>query len=154
MIYIFIAVGIFILDRRLKEYVNSRRLQGTKQEILNGKVILRNCHNDGRVLGRFPVKNEKIRESSAMVLGAVVWEFVHQCVTGACWLGKLGLAMVFGGGYNNYREREEKGFVTDYVSLGAKNPKIKKIAFNLSDLFIAGGTFLWLVSVLKPQRKK
>ena len=41
-----LAAGIFALDYKMK-IENSEWLQGSRQEILNGRLILRNCHNRG-----------------------------------------------------------------------------------------------------------
>lgn len=41
-----IASGIFLLDYKIKEYVDRTRLQGSQEEVLGGRLILRNCHNE------------------------------------------------------------------------------------------------------------
>ena len=154
MIFILLIAGIFLLDYMLKEHTDSSRLQGTRQEILGGRLILRNCHNEGTALGLFKLEKKQCVEASGFVLGGVLWEFVRQLCRGGSRVAKLGLSMVLGGGLSNYFDRRNKGYVTDYVSFGVKNRKIRNMVFNVSDFFILGGTLLWVISVILPHRKE
>ena len=52
MLSLSIAGGIFLLDHKIKEHVDSTRLQGSREEVLGGRVILRNCHNKKMVFGK------------------------------------------------------------------------------------------------------
>ena len=45
MLSLTIAGGIFLLDYKIKEHIDSTRLQGSKEEVLGGRLLLRNCHN-------------------------------------------------------------------------------------------------------------
>ena len=51
MLSLTIAGGIFLLDYKIKEHVDSTRLQGSKEEVLGGRLLLRNCHNKDKILG-------------------------------------------------------------------------------------------------------
>lgn len=62
--------------------------------------------------------------------------------------------MILGGGLNNYTERRRKGYVTDYASLNVENPKLKKVVFNISDLFIFTGALLWGGSEIFSEKEK
>ena len=64
------------------------------------------------------------------------------------------LDVISGGGLNNYTERRRKGYVTDYVSLNVENPKLKKVVFNISDLFIFTGALLWGGSEIFSEKEK
>ena len=87
------------------------------------------------------------------MLGGVIWEFLRQTVAGGRKTARLGLALVLGGGAGNYAERRRKGFVTDYVSLGVGNSKIRKWVFNFSDVCIVLGGLSWAGASLLPKRK-
>ena len=154
MIFVLLIAGIFLLDYMLKEHTDSSRLQGTKQEILGGRLILRNCHNEGAAFGMFKMEKKHCLEASAFVLGGAIWEFVRQLVHSGSRMGKLGLSMVLGGGLSNYFDRRNKGYVTDYVSFGVKNKKLRNMVFNISDFFILGGTVLWVISAILPRKKE
>ena len=153
MLSLTIAGGIFLLDYRIKEYIDSTRLQGSREEALGGRLILRNCHNKDMVLGRVKIGQKNCQELSAADLGCAAGEYWHLLLHGGSKLSKAGLAMIVGGGMSNYVDRRNKGYVTDYVSLNVKNKEIRKIAFNLSDVCIATGAALWAVGNLLPDKR-
>ena len=150
MFFILLIAGIFLLDYTLKEHTDSTRLKGTKQEILGGKLILRNCHNEGTAFGLYKAGKKECLTASAFALGGVTWEFVRHLISGGSRIAKLGLSFILGGGLSNYFDRHTKGYVTDYVSFGVKNPKIRNLVFNVSDFFILAGTVIWAVSSILP----
>ena len=105
---------------------------------------VRNCHNHGMMLGILKnIDKELLRNLASMVLGGAIWEYIRTSGEKGTRISKLGLSMILGGGLNNYTERRRKGYVTDYVSLNVENPKLKKVVFNVSDLFIFAGALLW-----------
>ena len=55
---------------------------------------------------------------------------------------KLGLALILGGGASNLCDRLTKGHVVDYFSFKSRFPRLQRIIFNLSDLFIFLGALL------------
>lgn len=148
-----VAGGIFLLDHKIKEDIDSTRLQGSQEEVFGGRLILRNCHNKDMAFGKVKIGRENCQELSAAGLGCVLGEYWHQAVHGSR-LGRIGLAMVLGGGMSNYVDRRTKGYVTDYISFNVKNKDIRKMVFNLSDFCIAAGTALWAVSNLPPDKKR
>lgn len=145
MIYLAIVLGIFILEYNLKSYTDSHRLQGTKDEYFNGKLILRNYHNSEGGFGIFKKNPQLGVKISGVVLVCVVWEFIKALFFGAAAIVKLGLSLVTGGGLSNYYDRITKGYVTDYFSFGVKNKKLRNTVFNLSDFFIFAGAVLFAV---------
>lgn len=150
MFFILLTAGIFLLDFTLKEHTDSTRLQGTKQEILGGKLILRNCHNEGTAFGLCKIGKKECLSASAFALGGVTWEFVRHLLHGGSRIAKLGLSFILGGGLSNYFDRHTKGYVTDYVSFGVKNRKVRNLVFNISDFFILTGTVIWAISAVLP----
>ncbi|MDD5804034.1 MAG: signal peptidase II [Clostridia bacterium] len=142
------------MDYKIKEYIDSTRLQGSREEVLGGKLIFRNCHNKDRILGKVKIGRQNCLELAAAGLGCVAGEYWHQLLHGGNKLSKAGLAMILGGGMSNYVDRRNKGYVTDYVSLNVKKKEIRKIAFNLSDACIAAGAVLWSVGNLIPNQKR
>ena len=116
-------------------------------------MILRNCHNKNMVFGKIKLDEESCRELSLAGLGCVLGEYWHELIRGRR-LGRMGLAMVLGGGMSNYMDRRNKGYVTDYISFNVKNKDMRRMVFNLSDFCIAAGTVLWAVSSLLPDKKR
>ena len=145
MVYLLIVLGIFALEYNLKNYTDSHRLQGAKEERFGGKLVLRNYHNSEGGFGIFKKNPQLGVKISGVVLVCVIWEFVKALFGGAAFLVKLGLSLVTGGGLSNYYDRVTKGYVTDYFSFGVKNKKLKNTVFNLSDFFIFIGAVLFVV---------
>ena len=154
MMEILLTGGIFLLDYKVKKRVNDSCIQGSRKELLGGKLILRNCHNEGTLFGILKPGEEKCREISALALGGVLAGYLHQVFRGGRKLSKTGLAMVLGGALSNYADRRKKGYVTDYVSFGVENKKIRNMVFNISDFCIIGGGVLWVISELLPEKKE
>ena len=149
-----IAGGIYLLDHKIKEYADSHFLQGSNKKVLKDRLILRNCHNKDKILGKVKIGRENCQELAAAGMGCVAGEYWHQLLHGGNKLSRAGLAMILGGGMSNYTDRRNKGYVTDYVSLNVKKKEIRKIVFNLSDVCIAAGTILWAAGNLFSYRKK
>ena len=120
MLSLTIAGGIFLLDYKIKEHIDSTRLQGSKEEVLGGRLLLRNCHNKDKILGKVKIGRENCQELAAAGMGCVAGEYWHQLLHGGNKLSRVGLAMILGGGMSNYTDRRNKGYVTDYVSLNVK----------------------------------
>ena len=57
---------------------------------------------------------------------------------------KLGTSLVLGGGLSNLYDRMKKGYVVDYFSI--RLGKLKKIVFNLGDIFIFLGAVILLLA--------
>lgn len=151
-----VILGIAGLDYCLKSYMEKNRKQGEQQEILGGKLILRNCHNKDsafRILKKlYQGENSPGTTLSAMILGGVIWEFFKLGSSGQNPLARTGTAMILGGGISNFYDRKKKGYVVDYVSFGVKNKKFRNIVFNISDFCIFIGTGLYLLSGLKEKK--
>ena len=129
MLSLTIAGGIFLLDYKIKEHIDSTRLQGSKEEVLGGRLLLRNCHNKDKILGKVKIGRENCQELAAAGMGCVAGEYWHQLLHGGNKLSRAGLAMILGGGMSNYTDRRNKGYVTDYVSLNVKKKEILQIMF-------------------------
>lgn len=142
MLWNLLTAGIFSTDYYIKKKINTSEKKN--QKCLGGRLIVRNCHNHGMMLGILKnIDKELLRNLASMVLGGAIWEYIRTSGEKGTRISKLGLSMILGGGLNNYTERRRKGYVTDYVSLNVENPKLKKVVFNVSDLFIFAGALLW-----------
>ena len=70
MLSLTIAGGIFLLDYKIKEHIDSTRLQGSKEEVLGGRLLLRNCHNKDKILGKVKIGRENCQELAAAGMGS------------------------------------------------------------------------------------
>ena len=155
MLWNLLTAGIFGTDYYIKKKINTLEEKNLKKKYLGGRLIVRNCHNHGMMLGILKnIDKELLRNLASMVLGGAIWEYIRTSGEKGTRISKLGLSMILGGGLNNYTERRRKGYVTDYVSLNVKKKEIRKIVFNLSDVCIVAGTILWAAGNLFSYRKK
>ena len=137
MLWNLLTAGIFGTDYYIKKKINTSEKKDLKEKCLGGRLIVRNCHNHGMMLGILKNKDKEfLRDLASMVLGGAIWEYIRTF------------------GLNNYTERRRKGYVTDYVSLNVENPKLKKVVFNISDLFIFTGALLWGGSEIFSEKEK
>ena len=155
MLWNLLTAGIFGADYYIKKKINASDRKDMKKEYLGGRLILRNCHNHGMMLGILKDKEKETgRDAATMVLGGLIWEYIRTRGKEGTPAGRLGLSMVLGGGVKKYTERRRKGYVTDYISLHTENKKLNRIVFNISDLFIFAGAALWGGSVIFSEREK
>ena len=75
MIFLCIGAGIFVLDYFVKRYVDRHYEQGTYQEVLKGKLILRKLHNPHGAFGLFKGR-EELGEG---ILLRWLWENPNPC---------------------------------------------------------------------------
>lgn len=98
-------------------------------------------------------KNHNAGFSFGVLKGSRAVELIPLCITSGiagAWAylmsvrghvtEKLALTLVLAGGVSNLFDRLTRGYVVDYFSIQWK--KLKKVVFNLGDIFIFAGSFL------------
>lgn len=141
MLYLGIIAGIFIVEFIIKTTVEKRAKWDSTKALLGGKILLKKHHNKGFMLN--------ILEKRQKVV-AIISLFLCLFLSGVVILSggkynkliKLGLSVILGGAYSNTYDRLFRKYVVDYVSLGVKNTKLRKVVFNLADFCIMIGTIL------------
>lgn len=148
MIYLVIALGIFIFEIVLKDYIEKNKSEEKEEKILNGQIIVTKYHNSGCFLNFLEDKKELVVTITGILFGMVLMLFVLVLPQRRKPLLKLALACLTGGAASNLYDRIRRGYVVDYFSFSF----LKKVVFNLSDLFIFFGSFLLLIiSVFKEK---
>jgi len=143
MIYILIVIAIVFAETKIKSYMEENMKLGENKEILNGKIVLRKYYNPGIILNYLENKKEMVKTVSSVFLGFLLLLFTILLPKKGNRLFKLGLALVLGGAISNVSDRMNKGHVVDYFSFNCKQfPKLRKIIFNLSDIFVFIGSAL------------
>ncbi len=145
MPYLLTGFLAYLADDGMKKLINAHHLPGEEKTYLNGRLKIRNCHNHDGAFGLFRGRNALGRQLSAGVLLGVFFELFYSIRADKNALIKLGMSLVAAGGTNNVLDRRQNGYVTDYISLGFGNQKVKDIVFNLSDFFILAGILSYLV---------
>ena len=124
-----------------------KELKGTK-----GKIWLYKNHTPGLsfgVLKECPKAMELVPLCITSAFGGA-WTYILG--KRGCFFEKLAATLVMAGGVSNLYDRMRRGHVVDYLCLRWK--ALKKVVFNLGDLFIlAGSVLLILVSVLRTLKE-
>ncbi len=148
MIFLILAVAIFISDYFIKDYIEKNKKLQDEETILNGKIIITKYHNKGAILNFLENKKEAVVSISGILFGLILMFFVILLPQRRKEVLKFAMACILGGAASNLYDRVKRGYVVDYFSFSF----LKKVIFNISDLFIFLGCFLVLaISVFKGE---
>lgn len=148
MIFLILAVAIFISDYFIKDYIEKNKKLQDEETILNGKIIITKYHNKGAILNFLENKKEAVVSISGILFGMILMFFVILLPQRRKEVLKFAMACILGGAASNLNDRVKRGYVVDYFSFSF----LKKVIFNISDLFIFLGCFLVLaISVFKGE---
>lgn len=146
MFFAGLTAALAALDLYLKKVIEDqedkdfpRELKGTK-----GKIMLYKNHNPGFSFGVLKDRPELVFAIPLMIASALAGIL--------CWLlprkgflvEKLAISMTLGGGISNLYDRLTRHYVVDYFSIQWK--QLKKVVFNLGDIFIFAGIGLLFLS--------
>ena len=144
MIYIIIVIAFVLAEHKMKDYIEKNRKLGEKEEILNGKIIIRKQYNRGAMLSFMEDKKELVKTVSGACLGLVVLLFMIALPKKGNRLYKFGLSLMLGGAISNVFDRFSRGYVIDYFTINYK--KLKSVIFNMADMAIFLGSLLIMLS--------
>lgn len=146
MIFIGLIVLLAALDLCIKNAIEEQEEGAFPKtlEWLGGRIVLYKNHNPGFSFGFLKNRPELVE---MIPLG--VASFVGGMLT--CLLQKKGqlahkmaFSLVLGGAISNLYDRLRRGYVVDYFS--PQIGKLKKVVFNLGDLFIFLGAAIWALA--------
>lgn len=149
MIYILMAIGIFLGDRSIKSYIEKNKELGEEESVCKDTIIITKCYNKGVFLNCFEKKTSIVIAISGVLIGILVATFAMLLPQRRKKLLKLGIALLTGGAFSNLADRIEKGYVVDYFSFHVKKEnvlqKINKVVFNIGDMAIFLGSILLVI---------
>lgn len=154
MIFIGIIGAVFLIDYFVKQQAEKELDDQEVREVANGNLKLRKLYNSGVAFGLFKGKDSITIVATAMTIGAMIASFFSIVFKSGKVCAKLGYALIIGGGLNNLYERVTKGYVTDYFSFNVKFEKLRRLVFNVSDMFILVGAFLVVLGKLFGSKEK
>lgn len=137
MFYILIAAGIFFGDDFIKKYIEENKEFGKDETICNGNIIINKHHNKGAMLNFMDKNPNAVLLVSGAFLGIMLLLFALILPKRNNRLLKLGMSFLVGGALSNVYDRAKRGYVVDYFSF----KPLKKVIFNISDIFIFIGSF-------------
>lgn len=144
MIYILLIAIIFITDNYIKKYIEENMEFTREEEILNGNIIVTKYHNKGAMLNILEERKDIVLKVSSIILVIIVILFLFLIPKKGKKITKLGFAFIIGGAFSNIYDRFQKGYVVDYFSF----KWLKKIVFNISDIFVFIGALLITIKSL------
>ena len=142
MFFLLIPVFAFYLDYKVKAYIESNKKEGQSESALGGKITIRRMSNPGAAGSLLDGKPEVVTRVSGLVLIFMCISFLKEIFKKRNSGIKIGYGLILGGGLSNFYDRIKKGAVTDYFSFNVKWEKIKRLVFNISDMFVIAGCVL------------
>ena len=145
MVYILITAGVFLLDLFIKSYMDKKYARNVRHKRLKNKVIIEKYYNNGATLNLLEKKPKTMRSihTIIMFLVCVVYYFVLRL--NGKKVGKVGVALLAGGGLSNLFDRYTKGHVVDYFRFNIGPKWLRRIVFNISDFCIFIGAVITIL---------
>jgi signal peptidase II len=155
MVFIGIIALLAALDLLIKSAIEDQEEAGFPKELegSGGKILLHKNHNAGFSFGYF-----KEHPSMVMMIPLAVASFIGGMLANLLQrkgniLEKLALSLALGGAVSNLYDRLVRHYVVDYFSF--QYGKLKKVVFNLGDLFIFLGAGMMLAAeIIKALKER
>ena len=147
MIYIIIVILIFVMDLIIKNYVEGNIREHENRKIFKGTLLIRKHHNMGFALNKG--SNARVMVAAVSLGMAVFCTFLFIISLGnkGNRLLNTALALLLGGAYSNTYDRLKRKYVVDYFSFNVPIQQVRRIIFNLSDLFIIIGAMISVIAI-------
>ena len=149
MTYFWIAAALGGLDQMVKQNIEEQEAGELPRDLpcAKGWIRLHKSHNSGFPFGVLKDKPQLVRNIPLMMTSALAGALgaLSGRRDGAVGiLERLGLSLALRGAVSNTWDRMVRGYVVDYFSIQWKG--LKKVIFNLGDLFIFLGAAAFLLS--------
>lgn len=144
-----LAAGIFTLDLLLKNQIEKKLKEGEIKPFCKGRLLIRKYHNKGAFLDLGAKKQGAVACLSLLLTLCMTVLFLSTFTFRGNSTLKAGLAFLLGGAYSNTYDRLVRKYVVDYVSFPVRNPRIRRIVFNISDFCILIGALLMTVAQIR-----
>lgn len=144
-----LAAGIFALDLLLKNRIEKKLEEGEIKPFCKGRLLVRKYHNTGAFLDLGAKKQGVVACLSLFLTLCMTVVFLSTFTFRGNSTLKVGLAFLLGGAYSNTYDRLVRKYVVDYVSFPVRNPRIRRIVFNISDFCILIGALLMTVAQMR-----
>ena len=142
MFYLILTTLIFILEWKIKNYIDAVYDSSKQELIFKNKILLRKYHNHGAFLNIMETKKKLLYMISIMFTLLISFFFLFTLFHKGNGILKLGLSLLLGGAFSNTYDRLSKNYVVDYFSFCSPFPKLNQVVFNISDFCILVGSLL------------
>ena len=147
MIYIIISAVIITADQLFKQWISAHVAVGGDLRLLPGLIRLTNVHNTGAAFSLFQNMQTIVLIITGVFCLIVIFGLIMKSVKGV--FGNLALAMILGGALGNMIDRVLTGYVVDMFDFQF----FRFAVFNIADVFITVGAFMFCVFILKSGKK-
>ena len=146
MFWIGLIAALAFLDLCLKELIEEQKDENFPKELekSKGKIILHKSHNAGFPFGFLKEKKELVKMIPVAAASAVFGALAYLRGKKGHLAEKTAFSLTVGGALSNIFDRYQRGYVVDYFSFNVKG--LKKVIFNLGDLFVFAGVLLALLT--------
>lgn len=146
MVWIGLIAVLACLDLCLKELIEERKNEEFSRDLegSGGKIILHKSHNSGFPFGFLKEKPEVVKLVPVAAASAVFGALAYLMGKKGHLAEKTAFSLTVGGALSNIIDRYKRGYVVDYFSFNVKG--LKKVIFNLGDLFVFAGMALALLA--------
>lgn len=141
MLWFFIAAAVFALDYYFKCQME-KKPNDFRKEILGGRILLQKSHNRGAMLNMMDERQQLVAGFSLGLTAGLTFAWLYLLGCRGLRLLKAGVTFLLGGAYSNVFDRLKRCYVIDYFSFHVPWKRLRKIVFNLGDIFIFLGAFL------------
>ncbi len=117
------------------------RLADKEKSIMGGKVTFMLRKNRGFAMNRFDSNRKLVVVVSSIVFALLLLTYIPVISDEGAGAVRPGLSLVLAGAAGNVYDRLARGAVTDFINVSF----LKKVVFNLADVFIVVGGLMALI---------
>ena len=154
LIWLWLAVFVLGLDRVTKVIAQSNLIEGYPNPVIPGFFDLTLLYNEGAAFGFLSGAGGWQRwffSILAIIMSIVLVALLKKTSRNIWWLG-MGLSLILSGAIGNLYDRVVLGKVVDYLSFHFGTYSFP--AFNVADMAISVGAFLYIIDMLFFEKKR
>lgn len=139
------------LDLWCKSQIEEHMQKGEEKPVFRKRLLIRNVHNKGAAFNLCEKRPEYVR-----VLSIVLSMLVFMCslfVWGSdtSLVKKIGIAVFLAGAISNTYDRLKRKYVVDYFGFATRWKKLRRLTFNLGDMFIFIGAVCCVIGEFRQR---
>ena len=150
------AAGLLLLVDQTAKFYTEKKIKDKEEKRLGSKIIIRKVYNKGACMNFLDKYPGLVRALSFLLSLILSLRQIWFSGKKGRSMEKVGLALLTGGAWSNTMDRCTRGYVVDYAAIESKNKEIRRITFNLADIFIFAGSILMVLfsgtCILNPMR--
>ena len=146
MIPILLIMLIAAVDLCIKGEIEARDDSEFPRELpmAKGWITIHKSHNPGFPFQFLKERPDLVKTVQMVLISALGGVMGFLLPKKGYWTEKLVLILTLGGALSNYYDRIRRNYVVDYFSINVG--RLKKVIFNLGDIFIFAGAALMIIA--------